>query len=50
MLHLNTLTKGEKFEDSNGEIYIVTSNWGENKRIYLELDLFEEATDEIIND
>ncbi len=41
MINIDILTLGCEFKDSNGEIYKVTSNFSQNKKLFVELDKVE---------
>jgi len=43
MLHIDNLTIGNEFKDSSGEIYKVTSSFGDGKKMYIELERVEPA-------
>lgn len=44
MISIDTLTLGNEFKDAQGEIYKVTSNFSEGKKLYVELEK-QEAVD-----
>lgn len=46
MLNIDNFTIGNLFKNDSGEIYKVVSNWGENKRIYIELQLYDTEFEE----
>lgn len=41
MLHIEVLTYGNEFKDSQGKIYKVTSNFPDRDKILIELELVE---------
>lgn len=48
MLHLEVLTYGNEFKDSQGQIYKVTQNYPDKKKILIELELVEPVNEEQI--
>ena len=42
MLHIDVLTQGNEFKNTDGEIYKVSSNFSEKDKIFVELTKVEE--------
>ncbi len=47
MLHIEILTFGNEFKDSQGQIYKVASNYPDKKRILIELELVEPVNEQL---
>lgn len=45
MLHIDTFTLGNEFKDTDNNIWKVTGNLSEEKKLYIQLDLVEPVED-----